>query len=583
MFENDKSRHYSVQRRQALKLGAAAAAAGVLSSELVPGSAIAKDLPPGPTTVPFVDPLPVYTAKTWETLALSPLATESRGSGECGRASHQGWTKFPPQKFYTLHVKEGAHKFHRDLPWETIWGYDGIVPGPTFVARYGEPILVRIYNELPAGAVGFGSPEISTHMHNLHLPSESDGFAGDYFSPTKYGPTLTAPGSYQDHHYVNCYAGYDAYPATNGDPREALGTLWYHDHRMDFTAPNVYKGLAGMYLLFDDLDSGDENDPNTNALRLPSGVGKYDIPLVFNDKQFDSSGHLYFDQFDTEGFLGNKFCVNGKIQPYFNVERRKYRFRLLDGGPSRLYEFYLTTSNGTNQTFTYIANDGNLLPAPLRTMRRVAMSPAERADIVIDFSQYETGTKLYIVNRLIQIRGRGPEDALINRRARNGDLVAAGTQILQFVVGALPAVADVSQVPDKLRDLAPINVSDAVRTRRFEFDRENEVWTVNGRLFDVENARIKVKRGTSEIWVLKGKGSWTHPLHVHLEEGRILSRNGVAPPPHERGRKDVFVLAPGEEVRVFLKFRDWTGKYMMHCHNTIHEDHAMMMRFDVES
>ena len=390
---------------------------------------------------------------------------------------------------------------------------------------------------------------------------------------------MTAAGAYKDHHYPNCYAGYDdvRYHATDGDPREALGTLWYHDHRIDFTGPNVYRGLTGFYLLFDEIDSGDENDPNPKALRLPSGVGKYDIPLLFQDKQFDSGGNLFFDQFNNKGILGNKFCVNGKVQPYFKVERRKYRFRLLDGGPSRFYEFYLTDRSGINQSFTYISNDGNLLPAPLTTSK-VRLGVAERADIVIDFSKYPVGTELFIVNRLIQTDGRGPE---YGNRDGAGLLTNPGTQILRFDIARDPATPDRSQVPTTLRELPPLDLSEVVQNRLFEFDKQNEVWTVNGKTFDVETASAKPKRGTAEIWTLKGKGDWHHPVHIHFEEGRILSRNGQPPPPHERGRKDVYVLEPGEEVRVFLRFREFLGKYMMHCHNLTHEDHAMMIRWDI--
>ncbi|MCJ7799777.1 MAG: multicopper oxidase domain-containing protein [Polaromonas sp.] len=448
------------------------------------------------------------------------------------------------------------------------------------MARYGEPAIVRIYNNLPSNSVGFGSPEISTHLHNLHCSSESDGFPGDYYSATNFGPNLTGAGGYKDHLYPHCFAGYDQLTATNGDPREALGTLWYHDHRDGFTSPNVYKGLTGMYLLFDDIDSGNERDTNPKALRLPSGVGKYDIPLVFQDKQFDSSGYLFLDPFENDGVLGNKFCVNGKIQPFFKVERRKYRFRLLDGGPSRFYEFYLTTPDHVVQSFSFIASDGNSLPSPL-TMRMVPLAPAERADIVIDFSKYDTGTSLFLVNRLVHTDGKGPEGANVNTRNASGLLTKRGTQILRFDIGNAPALADVSQVPALLRALPDIDLKQVVKTRRFEFDKTNEVWTVNGQIYNGEKATVEPKMGTAEIWVLEGKGSWHHPVHIHFEEGRILTRNGRQAPPHERGRKDVYVLAPGEVVRVFIRFRDFTGKYMMHCHNTIHEDHAMMIRYDI--
>lgn len=584
-----------LSRRQSLQLGTASAAAGLLTTNVAVKPALAKDPPPGPSTPAFMTDLPVYQAKEpagWTPYSLNPAPTvgPNTSGGECGRAPHQRETELPSQKYYEMRVKEAYHQFHPNLPTQKIWGYDGMLPGPTFVERYGVPITVRIINDLPANAFGFGSPEITTHLHNLHTGSESDGFTGDYYSATKSGPTLGVPGAYKDHHYPNVYAGYDdpqymVNGVKRGDPREALGTLWYHDHRVDFTAPNVYRGLTGFYLLFDDIDSGNENDPNRNhpdptkrALCLPSGVGKYDIPLVFQDKQFDSSGYLYFDQFAIKGNLGNKFCVNGKIQPKFKVEGRKYRFRLLDGGPSRLYEFYLTDASGNNLPFTYIGNDGNLLPAPLLNTKKVLLGVAERADIVIDFSQY-AGRTLYLVNRLIQTDGRGPEGPLVNTRGADGLLTTAGTQILRFDVGA--ATYDPSQVPAKLRELPPINLAEVVRTRRFEFDKENEVWTVNGKIFDVDNPVAKPKRGTAEIWTLKGKGSWHHPVHIHFEEGRILSRNGKPPAPHEAGRKDVYLLAPDDEVRVFIRFRDFLGKYMMHCHNLTHEDHAMMIRWDI--
>ena len=586
MSTNNSSPVSNPGRRLSLQLGATSAAAGMFavkefaSSAEASGWSSGSSAPSGPTTTPFVVALPVYAPKTPES-GLSPVSTPTPNAsgGECGRPLQQRYSDWPAQKFYEMHVKEGMHSFHPELPTQKIWGYDGIYPGPTFVERYNTPVIVRIYNDLPANTVGFGSPEISTHLHNLHSGSESDGFTGDYYSRTKYGPTMTAAGAYKDHHYPNCYAGYDdvRYHATDGDPREALGTLWYHDHRIDFTGPNVYRGLTGFYLLFDEIDSGDENDPNPKALRLPSGVGKYDIPLLFQDKQFDSGGNLFFDQFNNKGILGNKFCVNGKVQPYFKVERRKYRFRLLDGGPSRFYEFYLTDRAGINQSFTYISNDGNLLPAPLTTSK-VRLGVAERADIVIDFSKYPVGTELFIVNRLIQTDGRGPENG---NRDGAGLLTNPGTQILRFDIARDPTTPDRSQVPATLRELPLLDLSEVVQNRLFEFDKQNEVWTVNGKTFDVETASAKPKRGTAEIWTLKGKGDWHHPVHIHFEEGRILSRNGKPPPPHERGRKDVYVLEPGEEVRVFLRFREFLGKYMMHCHNLIHEDHAMMIRWDI--
>src|SRR5262249_45407948 len=162
-------------------------------------------------------------------------------------------------------------------PPSRVWGFNGTFPGPTFQERYGVPVLVRFRNELPANHVGFGIPSVITHLHNGHTASESDGFPLDFY------PT----GQHKDHHYPNVLAGYDAFPP-RGDEHEALGTLFYHDHRIDFTAQNVYRGLAGFYLLFDERDSGDETDANPMAFNLPSGA--FDVPLMFSDKRFTSDG-----------------------------------------------------------------------------------------------------------------------------------------------------------------------------------------------------------------------------------------------------------------------------------------------------
>ncbi len=520
-----------------------------------------------PYTTPFVVPLPMPEIAR-PVSGLSPPPGKYADEDEAGRQPHQAWDRFPPQKLYYMKVEEKEHVFHPELPRQEIWGYNGILPGPCFVARYGEPILVRIENDLRSNHVGFATPEISTHLHNGHTPSESDGFPGDYYSESKCGSTLTRPGKYKDHHYPNVRSNLDGFPGS-GDARLSLGTLWYHDHRMEFTAPNVYRGLAGFYLLFDEIDCDNEEDERAGALGLPSGVGRYDIPLLFQDKRFDSGGYLYFNQFDPEGMVGDKFCVNGKVQPYFSVERRKYRFRMLNGSSLRFYEFYLV-HKGANQKFHQIGNDGNLLPAPVLT-DRLRLGVAERGDLIIDFAQYKLGDKLYIVNKLEHLDGRGPTGRILN----------PGTQLMRIDVDKDPASPDRSRLPAVLRALPPVDLKKSRPERRWDFGRLNDMWTVNDMLFDETKPAALIKRGVEEIWTLRGKGSWSHPVHIHFEEMRILSRNGKPPLPHEAGRKDVFVLSPGEEVRILVCFRDFVGKYVMHCHNTIHEDHHMMVRFDV--
>jgi FtsP/CotA-like multicopper oxidase with cupredoxin domain len=179
------------------------------------------------------------------------------------------------------------------------------------------------------------------------------------------------------------------------------------------------------------------------------------------------------------------------------------------------------------------------------------------------------------VNRLEQTDGRGP----------SGKLLSPGTQILRFdIQDSRTAVVDNSQVPKTLRPLPPMPdaaMIAAAPQRYWEFSRTNGGWAVNNQFFDVTQPMAIPNAGAWEVWTIRSTGNWHHPVHIHFEEGRILSRNGVPPPPHEAGRKDVYVIAPGEEIRILLRFRDFNGKYMMHCHNLMHEDHAMMVRFDV--
>ena len=500
---------------------------------------------PSPATTPWAVPLPIPPILQ-QVANLNPPVIPTEHQLDKGFGFDPG----PPNELYQIDVKPGMHSFHPELPTQEVWGYEGIVPGPTMIARYGQPKIVRFRNQLPIDHVGIGVPEISTHNHNGHQESFSDGNPISFF----------ASGQYRDHHYPIVLAG--------NDPLEALGTLWYHDHRADFTSQNVYRGLAGFHLYFDDVDSGNEQDANPQALRLPSGT--FDVPLIFADKAFDSSGQLWFDPFNFDGFLGDKWTVNGKIQPHFKVARRKYRFRMLDAGPSRFYEFKL--SNGA--LITLIATDGNLLPAPVK-VEHVALGVANRMDVIIDFSLYPIGTEIILENILEQKSGRMP----------TGNVLVPGSPVLKFIVDrdAVGAEQDFSQVPVSLRQMPVMDLATAQQHQRtFVFERKNGAWAINGNFFDGDVPTFTIPQGQPEIWTLKNSGgNWATPVHIHLEEFRILLINGDVPGLEEMGRHDVVLLAPGDEVKIYIRFRTFLGSYVMHCQNTLHEDHAMMLRFDV--
>ena len=213
-------------------------------------------------------------------------------------------------KFYELRMQEAFVQMHPDYGKTKVWGFDGQVPGPLVRARYGEPVMIRYHNHLPSVNVkqAFGIAEMSTHLHNAHTPSESDGNPVNYFNSIN-DPNAINPYGFKDQHYPNVYAGFtDPKYGPRGNPNEALGSLWFHDHHLDFTAQNVYKGMFGCYNLFDTLDSGDGT-----GLRLP--FDNYDIPIFFNDFLFDRDCQTVFDLFNLDGILGDRFAANGVIQP----------------------------------------------------------------------------------------------------------------------------------------------------------------------------------------------------------------------------------------------------------------------------
>jgi FtsP/CotA-like multicopper oxidase with cupredoxin domain len=397
-------------------------------------------------------------------------------------------------------------------------------------------------------------------------------------------------GEFWDHHYANFPSGHD--------PREKLTTLWYHDHRLDFTAANVYAGLSGFYDLFDEQDSGDENDSNPLAWRLPSG--KYDVPLILHDVLFGADGQVRWLPFNTDGVLGDRYTVNRRIQPFFKVEPRKYRFRIINGGPSRFYQLFLSSG----KPFILLTGDGNFLSEPIEATS-VYLSVAQRVDVILDFSHYKPGDTVNLVNRLEQTNGKGP----------SGRMLDPGDPLLQFQV--VPSTGrDPSRIPDKLRDLPPIDLSEVRQERLFEFDYDGGLWTINGKVMDPNRIDAGVEQGSAEIWTFRNGGnSWSHPVHCHFTEFLILEINGVPyryswaedwEPGEEKPkfveafgtkatlaqrpviarfmggpRRDVATLLPGDEIKVFIRFRDFLGKYVMHCHNVVHEDHAMMLRWDI--
>ena len=541
------------------------------------GLVLDDDRPISPETKPFVEDMPrLPVLAPVRSLNPKPTIAPNTAAGEARTEPHQAWKQFPPKRFYELTQRAGLVRMANDLPPQPIWGFNGITPGPMIVERYGAlgnpqqgSVLVRQRNNLPADNGGFGLPSVTTHLHNGHIPLESDGFPCSFIER----------GQFYDYHYPNVYAGINSTHPGAGDVKEALATLWYHDHRMDHTAENTYKGLIGPYILFNEFDTGDE----TTGFRLPSfGDGQnpltsFDIYMMFSDKVFDSkTGLLAFDLFNNAGILGDKFLVNGKIQPVLHVSPRRYRFRWLNTGPSRFYQMSVLGPDNATKPFWQISTDGNLMEKPVE-VTAARFSPAERVDVIVDFTG-QAGQTYYLENRLVQTDGSGPFGSIACEAGQ-------GQKILKIVVDG-PVVRDHSIDPALIEQFYGFpNCTDAPRiVRTFKFERSNAQWMINGKLAggcDPAAIRFAIKRNSIEKWVLQNiKPGWHHPIHMHLESFQTLTINGKPPKKSgiiEHGRKDVLRLEDNVEGVVHFRFRDFTGKFPLHCHNILHEDHAMML------
>ena len=477
---------------------------------------------------PFTRPLPIPPVK-------------QPGSSFTHRCTLPPVSGLSTPKFYTVQLKKATAEIIPGHPETVIWGYDGMYPGPTFRVNHNEPAIVRFVNNLDVNTI--------PHNHGGHTSSESDG--ADSVVPAQVMP----PGQFRDFCYGNIAPVNPA--TTHQEISDFASTQHYHDHMMDITGQNVYMGLAGFYLLKDELEKG------LIGTTLPAE--SFDIPLVIQDRVFAQNAQLVYKPAANEfgGWLGDVFVVNGKAQPCFKVQRRKYRFRILNGSNARWYELQLTSGQ-----FLQIGNDSWLLPFAIpRTSIRLGVG--ERADVIVDFRN--APNEVFLVNILKQTEGTGPDG-----------VQRPGTPLLKFIVSGSPVTNDASVVSGtKLRPHTPIRPEEIVRTRRFVFG-DSDGWTINERRFDPGRNDASPQSNTAERWIFKNDGGgWSHPIHPHLEAHQIQRFNGRAPAVYNSFKKDTTPLGPDDEAEVFIKFRTFTGRYVFHCHNIEHEDHFMIAAYEV--
>ncbi|AYF78946.1 multicopper oxidase family protein [Nocardia yunnanensis] len=433
-----------------------------------------------------------------------------------------------------------------------IWGYNGVFPGPTIVSNRERRTVVTHRNELPVPVV--------VHLHGGHVPEESDGYPTDLLYPVggsggMADRTGMAGMAMHPDAAAHTMIGERDYTYPAGQP---AATLWYHDHRMDFTGPAVWRGLAGFHLVTDAAEQ---------RLGLPTGARE--LPLLLADRAFDARGEFDYPAVDStllptpgvrgkfgRGVLGDVVLVNGRPWPAHRVATARYRLRLLNGSNARVYRLRFDRRGGS-VPIVQIGSDGGLLARP-QELREVTIAPGERYDVIVDFGECAVGDQVTVYNDL----GAGTT-----------------TRVLRFDV--TERVPDTSVIPHRLTDFETLTRAAAVTTRRFTF-RQGDAggmrgWVINGRAYDPGTPIARPTLGDVEVWQLST--DLDHPIHLHLNQFQVLTRDGRTPSAADRGWKDTLYLTATGTAEIAVRFTDHAGRFVLHCHNLEHEDMAIMATF----
>jgi suppressor of ftsI len=415
-------------------------------------------------------------------------------------------------------------------------GFNGGYLGPTIRANNGDKIRMNIANNL--------SSSTTVHWHGMHLPAVMDG-----------GP----------HQIINAGANWQPYWTVENE----ASTLWYHPHLMGKTGEQVYRGMAGMFII---------DDQNSSSLNLPKDYGIDDLPLVVQDRKFDQNNQFVYQPENSDilghtGMLGDKILINGTYAPYANVPNKQIRLRILNGSNARRYNFGFSD----NRRFYQIATDGGLLTSPV-ARTRMTLAPGERAEIVVDLAGSTKSVTL--------ISDAIHEDITVLRFIRN--LLSANrdeNQVYKILeLRPQQTAAVYTPLPQKLNTIARLTPSMAVKTREFTLDPGAR--TINSKQMDPNRIDEVVHSGDIEIWEVSNHSGTYHPFHIHAVQFQILTRDGKAPEPYEQGWKDTVLVPNGQTLRLIMKFPEFSdpnNPYMYHCHILEHEDMGMMGQFVVVS
>lgn len=442
------------------------------------------------------------------------------------------------EKVFDLAIQQGETEIVRSRQTKTL-GFSGTLLGPTLRARKGDKLRINVTNSL--------DEPTTTHWHGMHLPAAMDGGPHQVIAPKE---------TWQPHWTV-----------TND-----AATLWYHPHMMGATGRQVYRGLAGLFLIDDD---------SADRLGLPGEYGVDDIPLIVQDRKFDDRAQFVYDEpskappgwlDNPVGMLGDTILVNGTRGPFLEVPARLVRLRILNGSNARRFNFGFAD----NRPFHQIATDGGLLAHPVgRT--RLLLAPGERAEILLDLNKVETRLTLmsYAVRDDVD-RVTG----FLQRVLASGNDENEEFRILEIRPHRHTGKSAV--MPNNLATLPAVDAGAVVTTRRFTLQFTGR--TINGKSMDHERIDETVTMGDVERWDIVNESIAYHPFHIHGVQFRVLDRNGKPAPAYEQGWKDTVLVGPSETVRLIVQFAsyaDSTLPYMFHCHILEHEDLGMMGQFVV--
>lgn len=422
--------------------------------------------------------------------------------------------------------------------------------GPTFRVRRGQRIRIHFENALDEPSI--------VHWHGLQVPEASDG----------HPRFAVGPGATYSYDFT---------------VESRPGLYWYHPHPDRRTGPQVYAGMAGLFLV---------EDPDDRARGLPTGEA--DLPLVIQDRTLGQDGELVYAPNQLIGFLGDRLFVNGRHAPTFTVQAGSYRLRILNGSNSRIYKLAFSD----DRPVTVIGSDGGLLAGPIRKPY-VVLAPGERVELWTDFARASSGQEVWLESRAFAAAGGMMGMAgMVGRGGGAGLPNGAPFRVCRFDVRG---AGEQLPVPTRLDALAwrpDDEVVNRVEPRRFEVSMSMMRWQLNGRSFDMtevgEDERVKL--GSTEDWEFRNLGgmmTMAHPIHIHAGQFQVLERE-VAPRWQAaadtlsaglvtEGWKDTFLLLPGERVRLRMRFERYAGMFLYHCHNLEHEDAGMMRNFRIEA